>query len=50
MINATEFARRRRHLMELIGSDGVAVLAAAPERVRNRDSTYPIGRTATSGI
>jgi Xaa-Pro aminopeptidase len=41
MINATEFARRRRHLMELIGNDGVAVLAAAPERVRNRDSTYP---------
>jgi Xaa-Pro aminopeptidase len=35
-----EFARRRRHLMELIGRDAVAVLAAAPERTRSRDTLY----------
>ena len=39
-MNAKEFARRRRHLMELIGSSGIAVLAAAPERVRSRDTLY----------
>ena len=35
-----EFARRRRHLMELMGPGGIAVLPAAPERLRNRDTTY----------
>ena len=39
-MNAKEFARRRRHLMELIGSSGIAVLAAAAERVRSRDTLY----------
>ncbi len=39
-MDAREFARRRRHLMEMIGGDGIAVIAAAPERIRNRDSTY----------
>jgi len=39
-VNAKEFARRRKHLMELIGSSGIAVLAAAPERVRSRDTLY----------
>lgn len=36
-----EFARRRRHLMDLMGPGGIAVLPAAPERLRNRDTTYP---------
>ncbi len=35
-----EFSRRRRHLMELIGSGGIAVLPAAPERTRSRDTLY----------
>jgi Xaa-Pro aminopeptidase len=39
-VNAKEFARRRKQLMELIGSSGIAVLAAAPERVRSRDTLY----------
>jgi Xaa-Pro aminopeptidase len=39
-VNAKEFARRRRHLMELIGSSGIAILVAAPERVRSRDTLY----------
>jgi Xaa-Pro aminopeptidase len=39
-VNAKEFARRRKHLMELIGSSGIAILTAAPERVRSRDTLY----------
>jgi Xaa-Pro aminopeptidase len=39
-VNAKEFARRRKHLMELIGVNGIAVLAAAPERVRSRDTLF----------
>ncbi len=39
-LNASEFARRRRDLMESIGADGIAVLPAAGERVRSRDTLY----------
>ncbi len=39
-MNSKEFARRRKHLMELIGAKGIAVLAAAPERVRSRDTLF----------
>lgn len=39
-MNEKEFARRRRHLMELVGRDGIAVLSASPERVRSRDTLY----------
>jgi Xaa-Pro aminopeptidase len=35
-----EFARRRRHFMDLVGSDGIAVLPTAPERTRSRDTLY----------
>ena len=36
------FARRRRHLLQWMRSQGggVAVLATAPERPRNRDNAY----------
>jgi len=34
---AADFARRRRHLLELIGDGGIAILPAAPERTRSRD-------------
>ena len=37
----TEYARRRETLMQHIGEDGIAVLAAAPERPRNRDVQHP---------
>jgi Xaa-Pro aminopeptidase len=39
-VNAKEFVRRRKHLMELIGTSGIAILVAAPERVRSRDTLY----------
>jgi Xaa-Pro aminopeptidase len=40
-MHAQEYARRRRHLMELIGVGGIAVLATAPERPRSRDVLFP---------
>ncbi|MFV8836368.1 Xaa-Pro aminopeptidase [Aquisalimonas sp.] len=36
-----EYARRRRELMNLMGDNAVAVVAAAPERPRNRDVVHP---------
>ena len=39
-MNVTEFARRRRHLMEAIGAGGIAVLPAATEKVRSRDTLF----------
>jgi Xaa-Pro aminopeptidase len=39
-VNAKEFARRRRHLTELIGPGGIAVLPAATEKVRSRDTLF----------
>lgn len=34
-------AARRQRLMELVGNEAIVVLAAAPERVRSRDTLYP---------
>lgn len=39
-LNSQEFARRRRDLMQSIGADSIAVLPAAGERVRSRDTLY----------
>ncbi|MEJ2132708.1 MAG: Xaa-Pro aminopeptidase [Gammaproteobacteria bacterium] len=36
-----EFERRRRRLMEHMEADSIAVLPAAPMRLRNRDTEYP---------
>jgi Xaa-Pro aminopeptidase len=36
-MNPKEFARRRRQLMRMVGKGGIAILPAAPTRVRNRD-------------
>jgi Xaa-Pro aminopeptidase len=41
MIDRREFARRRRQLMRLMGKGAIAILPAAPVRIRNRDSEYP---------
>jgi Xaa-Pro aminopeptidase len=40
MSSLKEFVRRRRELMGMIGANGIAVLAAAPERVRSRDTLF----------
>ena len=39
-MHAQEFARRRRHLMEFVGRDGIVILPASPERTRSRDTLY----------
>ncbi len=36
-----EFVRRRKQLMRMIGRDAIAVVPAAPERIRNNDAHYP---------
>ncbi len=41
MITAKEFARRRRDLMAMMGRDSIAIITAAPERTRSRDTQYP---------
>jgi Xaa-Pro aminopeptidase len=39
-LNQKEFARRRRHLLELVGARGIVVVPSAPERVRSRDTLF----------
>ena len=41
MITPQEFARRRRDLMAMMGKNSIAILTAAPERVRSRDTHSP---------
>ncbi len=41
MIEQKEYKRRRRQLMRMAGADAIAIIAAAPERVRNNDAHYP---------
>ncbi len=40
-MNKTEFARRRKRLMQMVGRDGIAILPTSPERTRNRDVDHP---------
>src|SRR3990167_9665878 len=40
MINMTEYAKRRKALMQQIGSNGIMILPAAPELLRNGDAVY----------
>jgi len=39
-MNPREFSRRRRALMRMMGKGGIAILPAAPVRLRNRDVDY----------
>ncbi|HET9679537.1 MAG TPA: Xaa-Pro aminopeptidase [Gammaproteobacteria bacterium] len=39
-VTQTELAKRRRQLMRMLGDNAVAVLPAAHEKIRNRDSHY----------
>src|SRR5690554_1083875 len=41
MIPMKEYADRRRKLMDRMAPDSIAILPAAPERVRNRDVLHP---------
>jgi Xaa-Pro aminopeptidase len=36
----SEFAKRRKQLMRMVGGDGIAILPSAPIRMRSRDAEY----------
>ena len=40
-MKTTEFARRRKQLMRMMGHDAIAILPTALEKIRNRDAEYP---------
>jgi Xaa-Pro aminopeptidase len=40
-MDAREFRRRRKRLMDMMGSESVAIIPTAPARIRNRDVEYP---------
>ncbi|PKM46598.1 MAG: Xaa-Pro aminopeptidase [Gammaproteobacteria bacterium HGW-Gammaproteobacteria-1] len=39
-MNRTEFAKRRKRLMQAMGTDAIAILPTAQERIRSRDTEY----------
>lgn len=41
MIESKEYARRRRDLMAAVGTDGIAIVGAAAEKSRSRDTHFP---------
>ena len=41
MISKKEYAARRKDLMSMMADNSIAVLAAAPEQVRSKDTLYP---------
>lgn len=41
VLETKEFAKRRRQLMRMMGEGSLAILPAAPQRHRNRDTEYP---------
>ncbi len=36
----SEYRKRRKKLMDMLGDDSIAILPAAPEKIRNRDVTF----------
>ncbi|MDC0088745.1 Xaa-Pro aminopeptidase [Porticoccaceae bacterium] len=47
MITAKEYAARRRELMAMMAANSIAIVTAAPEKIRSRDIHYPY-KQATS--
>jgi Xaa-Pro aminopeptidase len=41
MITQSEFSRRRKQLMRMMGKDSIAIVPTTPEMVRNRDVEFP---------
>jgi Xaa-Pro aminopeptidase len=41
MIKMTDYAKRRKTLMQQVGADGIVILPAAAEIIRNGDAVYP---------
>ena len=47
MITAKDYAARRRELMAMMAANSIAIVTAAPEKIRSRDTHYPY-KQATS--
>ena len=41
LIKKAEFGRRRRKLMNIMGSNSIAILPSSSEKLRSRDTDYP---------
>lgn len=41
MIKTAEFAKRRKHLMDMSDAESIFIIPAANERIRSKDTTYP---------
>ena len=41
MITQSEFSRRRKQLMRMMGKDSIAIIPTTPEQIRNRDVEFP---------
>lgn len=41
MLKMTEYAKRRKELMQTVGPTGIVILPSAPENLRNGDALYP---------
>jgi Xaa-Pro aminopeptidase len=41
MLQTSDFKQRRKHLMQCLKKNGVALIASAPSSIRNRDTEYP---------
>ena len=41
MISQKQYASRRRDLMAMMQGNSIAVIAAAPEKIRSKDTHYP---------
>ena len=50
MITNREYAARRRDLMSMMAPNSIAIVAAAPERVRSRDTLYPYKHRGRPGL
>ncbi len=49
MISQKDYASRRSDLMAMMQSNSIAVIAAAPERIRSNDTHYPYKQSTTLG-
>ena len=41
MVKISEFAKRRKHLMDMSEMDSIFIIPSANERIRSKDTTYP---------
>ena len=50
MISQRQYASRRRDLMAMMQGNSIAVIAAAPEKIRSKDTHYPYKQSTNLAI